>query len=668
MPEDVEEAAPVCESSAPAEDAIAPLEGEVAGNIEEVPLNQLELESTQGVEDVRLASEVDEGLLNTEVLPESGLKNVEPSVEGESFEATAVEPGTDRVEDGAPCESIAAEESQGQDDTKVSETVDLNATPSEPLQTTTDDTQALHRSVLNVDPEGRAEENIQQGEEAYQRSTNEGEGSHDQNVAEPALAGVKTAESEQEPVDLQNNNVEPQSPDSNPTTEVPLLEIQSDGGMTEAAQLDRRASFIADIDRNMSIVPELPNTVNSGRSSLAQRRQSDTSALLGIPAIAVEGSTDIENDGNEVSLPKSLSSVSMVRLSRQSSNSNFSSNSNISNAKRHLSLAIKISGSLRKRNSGSDVYISDNTTTVVSANYGTSFAGFTASAPVAAGLLVAHLPTTIHLSEKPSVASPHVMDPLKRNTLMGRRMDASQASDVVHESLLPAPIAKTAKAPSGTSGTFLPAKIPAADAARELLAKKLRTRKLNNFASIAFAAIRKMKQEKERLSIVQPDGGADTYAPPAPVTRVEVLNRRLPERKTSATSELNDAAWNSYLPVLKTDADNLVADFDMNNAENPLTPELLKARPLPSRPWTIPSQIPIAIEKPKVEIVSISLSQLKPEKEEAQVAEEASAAPAKKKTVVKKLKKKSMDENKSKKQTVLTKKGLKLEGTAIGRA
>ncbi|KAJ3209347.1 hypothetical protein HDU67_006263 [Dinochytrium kinnereticum] len=418
-----------------------------------------------------------------------------------------------------------------------------------------------------------------------------------------------------------------------------------------------------------------------------KRRQSEDASNF-IPVISIDETAggdqnaNVGANGESVAIRRLSKSASSNSISRSSSNSNISS---VQGGKRRLSLTGKNPSSMKK--SSTDLSpalkadISDKTTTLISADYGTSFAGFTASANVAEGTLIAHLPTTIHFAEKPSVASPHVMEPFRRNTLMGRRMDASQATAVVQESLLTPAQAVAAKAPSGTSGVLVPRTV---DSAREFLARRLRARKLDNLANIAFACIRQLK--KERSSVTQQDapdftsrleefrkqdmeGEEATSAEiaPAPVTRVEVSNRRLPERRPMSAISMKSktSAYDSGLPILKT----YIEDAEQRSREE-MEAMLLQndsrkpRRTLPQRPWTMTSLIPVPVEPKtrKVEIVSVSLADLTHDEKKSTAAENVASKPRKSNTKQSKKKKSTAPpDGKSRKLTVLTKKGMKLE-------
>ncbi|KAJ3109415.1 hypothetical protein HDU97_006660 [Phlyctochytrium planicorne] len=363
---------------------------------------------------------------------------------------------------------------------------------------------------------------------------------------------------------------------------------------------------------------------------------------LVIPVIAVEGGGGGGGGSGNVSDFGENDMMGHSRLSKSASNSSISRSAvHISTAKRRLSIAIKVAGSLKRSSNdlAQRTEISTNQTKLVSSDYGTSFSGFTASANVAEGTLIAHLPTIIHLDQKPSVASPHVMDPSRRNTLMGRRMDSSPATSVVQSLLTPVQRV-AAKAPSATSSS-LAAGGMTMDAARQILSRKLRQRKLDNLANIALAAMRQMKKARQSTTEgpdheatlegapndeTDPDANPSDPSVPSPITKIEVvnLNRKLPERRPitgKGHPTKSSLAWDTNLPILLSHIDKSVdvppfprattaaTEFDRDAQQDE---ETALTRSLPQRPWTMASQIPVPTDpRPRrVEIVSVSLADI----------------------------------------------------------
>ncbi|KAI8853926.1 hypothetical protein BC829DRAFT_439702 [Chytridium lagenaria] len=439
---------------------------------------------------------------------------------------------------------------------------------------------------------------------------------------------------------------------------------------------DPSAQDVSNLDTPVDALDDIPAieiTINK------DRRPSETAMFA--PVIAIDCSPDdgtssdvgiAEEDDDNKHVRRLSKSISSSSISHVSSNSKL----NLSGDAKSRSRGNKGQGAFKKSSTdlSAKPEISGKTTTLASTAYGTSFAGFTASAAVAEGTLIAHLPTTIHLAEKPSVASPHVMEPILRNTLMGKRMDASQATMVVQESLLTPAQAVAAKAPSGTSGVLVPRS--ELDSARSFLARKLKQRKLDNLANIALAALRQMK--KQRTASIFMEGTGDvpdevSVEVPAPVTRVEVLNRKLPDRRGSSAKSAGgmktSPAWDSGLPVLKSYLHEESEEKMRNEMEEMMKHEDISKAPnrtLPKRPWAMPSLIPVPMEKSKkIEIVSVSLADLTKE-DGGDLKENAAAEKAKLRKPPSrhsKKKPKPADGEKSRKMTVLTKKGLKLEVT-----
>ncbi|KAJ3409285.1 hypothetical protein HDV05_004531 [Chytridiales sp. JEL 0842] len=319
-------------------------------------------------------------------------------------------------------------------------------------------------------------------------------------------------------------------------------------------------------------------------------------------------------------------------------------------------------------------------TALPTANYGTSFAKPLDSGSAEEQILIpagTHLPANLHLADKPSIASPHVMAPIDRNILMGRRVVASETSNNGAAENVPKP--NMANRGSRTrQGSF--------DNRRRSSAASFVFNQTNEATEERTAVGAHNEEEGEGVKEVVEGKGGVKPLPPQPVTRIDIIRRLLPDRgldpEKSVEMEMADAksVKESELPMLNVhfeSQDKIIEDLEKETTIVEKDYSALPQKPIHTveKPVVLkPSMIPRpSTRQVPVEVVSITLDALGnantveevvsgtgEEKAKEDMVADTTTAQTKENSKPYKLRKNLKVEHKHH-VTVLTKSGLKVE-------
>jgi hypothetical protein len=334
-------------------------------------------------------------------------------------------------------------------------------------------------------------------------------------------------------------------------------------------------------------------------------------------------------------------------------------------------------------------------TALPTANYGTSFAmpvdQDNSDIYIPPGTM---LPANIYLADKPSIASPHVMAPVDRNVLFGRRLNAVDESDGAKS-----PAMAAAKAPSGTTTGRKPTVVRprgAINSAASLESQNPGHRRRSSSSSSIQGPSKagdKVEEIDENLNETARNPEMDDNArqlPPQPVTRIDIIKRDLPERGFESgrtpSPERDLYEEESSLPFLlvhKPSFDGLYENViqpgqhpDGDYSALP-SPDQQSGHLVLDKPSLIPR--PTTKQKSSLEIIPVLLDEFKKDEKEQteekavdfnaeeegiQSKTEVNEVEAKKKTKKKKIRK-HMALSPKHHITVLTKSGLEVEGTSL---